>query len=1105
MAIGVEWLVAKTRREFIRAAGGAAVLPLGLDGAARGGLAQGFAAPPDEARPWVYWFWKNGNVSRAGITADLEAMARVGIGGFILMEVSLTTPRGPVRFFSEEWRELFRHAAAEAGRLGLQVSVSSAPGWTGSGGAWVKPERSMQKVTASEVQVTGPRRFEETLPQPETVRGFYADIAVLAFPTPEQPAKVADIEEKALYKRAPYSSQPRVRAAFAPRAEYPAPAAGQAIRPEGIVDLTARMDGAGRLVWDVPEGRWTIARYGRTSTGQTNRPSPLEGLECDKLDKAALDEHFSEFTAKLVEDAGRARAGKALVATHLDSWEVGAQNWSADFRGEFRRRRGYDPVPWLPAMRGRVIGSLEMTERFLWDLRQTVNEAITENHCRHMRELARRAGLWLSIEPYDMNPGDDMTMGSAADVPMGEFWSGLFDGRYSVREAASVAHVHGRRIVAAEAFTSGAQDGWRLHPAKVKRFGDWAYSEGVNRFVIHRYVHQPFARIRPGLTLASHGLHYERTQTWWELSRPWHRYLSRCQYVLQQGRSVADVLYLSPEGAPNVLQPPRPEPRGYKWDACTPEALLTLAGVQGGRIVFPGGVEYRLLVLPQSPAMTPGLLERVSRLAEEGATVIGQAPVKSPGLSGYPACDAEVRRIAAGLKPRLRWGGEYAPVAQEGADGAPILQAKRIGPARRFVRQVEIGARPALAELSLLADVPVDVVLNGAAVPPARQEMMLDRQRGEGYREVLVFDLRKGLKAGSNRLEARTETETELAGVLRLRDRAGREELLATDAAWGAEELGPLGIPPFLSPRQEDIYARSEAVEAELARLGVEPDFEADRPLRFAHRRLEEGDWYFVSNGERRVFNAVCTFRVAGRAPELWHPETGETRDLPEYEAAGGRTRVPLRFEAEESYFVVFRRGARRRMKGRNFPALARVGALEGDWEVEFDPQWGGPAAPVRFNRLEDWAARGEEQIRHYSGTAVYRTAFARPAAGSGRVMLDLGRVHEFAEARLNGVDCGLRWRGPFRFDVTEALKAGENKLEVRVTNLWPNRMIGDAGLAEDAEWVKNRLARWPEWVLNGAASPAGRYTFTHIRPYTKDSPLQASGLLGPVRLLIQR
>lgn len=1096
----------RTRREFIQVAGMAAIPPGQGISAAAGApdRAREFAAPPAQARPWVYWFWKNGNIRKDGITADLEAMARAGIGGFILMEVALTTPKGPVEFFSPAWRDLLRHAMAESERLGLQVSISGAPGWTGSGGPWVKPERSMQKVTSSEVQVTGPRRFEDTLPVPETVRGFYADIAVLAFPTPARPARVADIQEKALYRRGPYSSRPKIRPAFPVVADYEPLARDQVIPKERIVDLSGMMDESGRLAWDVPAGNWTIARFGRTSTGQTNRPSPLEGLECDKLDPSALEEHFREFTAKLAADAGP-RAGKTLVATHLDSWEVGAQNWSADFRSGFQTRRGYDPVPWLPAMNGWVIESNEITERFLWDVRQTISEMIVENHGRRLRSLAKATGLWLSIEPYDMNPADDMTLGAAADVPMCEFWSGHFDTRYSVKEATSIAHVYGRRLVGAEAFTSGGQDCWKLHPAAVKMYGDWAFSEGVNRLVIHRYVHQPFPQIRPGLSLAAHGLHFDRTQTWWELSQPWLTYLTRCQSLLQQGRFIADILYLSPEGAPNVFQPPRPAPAGYKFDACTPEALLKLAAVRDGKIVFPEGGEYRVLVLPQSATMTPALTAKVRQIVDGGAMVVGEPPVKSPGLSGFPECDSEVRRIAASLESKLVWGPEYEPEAKEREDGPPILKAKWIGPEKRFVRRFTIDGAPRAAELSLTASRPFDVRVNGAQIRPSRLDMILDRKDPDGFRRVLVFTLTRNLKPGANEIEVLAEEPAELAGVLVMKAHSGLETVIYTDRGWSAAELGPLGIPPFLSPQQTDLYARSSAVEALLAKASLPPDFAADRPLRFAHRRSSDGDYYFVSNGERRIVNAACTFRVAGKAPELWHPETGEIRELPEYSIAGGRTTAPLRFEAEESYFVVFRKPAGRRADGRNFRTLTTIAEIGGAWIVEFDPKWGGPVAPVRFEKLEDWTARPEEGIKYYSGTAIYRTVFARPAGARGRVILDLGSVREFAEVRLNGRDAGVQWKSPFRFDISNALMAGENELEVRVTNLWPNRMIGDARLPEDAEWTKNGLAGWPEWVLNGKPSPTGRFTFTHIRPYTKDSPLLPSGLLGPVRLRIER
>jgi hypothetical protein len=1028
-------------------------------------------------------------VSKEGITADLEAMARVGIGGLILMEVALSTPAGPLQFFSEEWRVMMRHAFAEAGRLGVEVTVSGAPGWTGSGGPWVRPERSMQKVTASETRVTGPRRFEGVLPVPETVRGTYRDVAVIAFRRPAEPARVEAIEEKALYVRGPYSSQPKVRPAFRVADSFAAESG--VVERGSVVELTSKMAADGRLEWDVPEGEWVIGRFGHTSTGQTNRPSPLEGLECDKLDKGALEEHFEAYTRKLVEDAGKSGS---FVATHLDSWEMGAQNWSATFREEFQRRRGYDAGPWLPAMKGWVIESREMTERFLWDLRRTVSEVIVEYHGQHLRTLANRAGLKLSIEPYDMNPADDMALGEAADVPMCEFWNGTFDTRFAVKEATSIAHVHGQTVVGAEAFTAGAQDAWKEHPATVKWLGDWAFSEGVNRMVIHRYVHQPFPQIRPGLTLAAHGLHADRTQTWWELSGPWHTYLARCQYLLRQGRSVADLLYLSPEGAPNVFQRPRREVMGYQYDAVTPGALRKLASVRDGKIVFPSGAEYRALVLPEGPAMTVELVEAIEKLVAAGAAVIGTLPEKAAGLSGYPSCDARVKQASERMRGRVVSGETYRALKTGVEDVPAILGAQRVGPGRLFRREFEGGGK---ADLVLTASGVVDVRWNGVEVQAARVDQLLDRKGERGLRRLLVYEFET--KAGGNVLEVLSSEEVELAAAVTLAD--GR--VVRTDAAWGAAVLGELGIAPFLAPVKEDLYAPAETLESWLAGRGVKKDFEADRPLRYAHRRVGEMDVYWVSNGQKRAARATCTFRVAGKRPELWHPESGETRALPEYREEGGRTVAPLRFEAEESYFVVFRPGRGVKAAGRNFGEMRKIGEVAGPWMVEFDTQWGGAAGAVRFEKLEDWAGRAEEGIKYYSGTAVYRTAFERPRGE--RVVLDLGEVREFAAVRVNGQECGVLWKAPFRVDVTAALRAGANELEVRVTNLWPNRMIGDERREQDAEWVKNRLAMWPEWLLRGEKSPKGRYTFTHVRLYKADSPLLRSGLLGPVRLLDNR
>jgi hypothetical protein len=1000
-------------------------------------LARDFAAPPAEARPWVYWFWLNGNITREGITADLEAMQRVGIAGVLIMEVDQGTPPGPARFADPAWRALFKHVVAEAGRLGLQVNMNNDAGWCGSGGPWITPDLAMQKVVWSEERVRGPRRLDETFPRPQAVADYYRDIAVLAFPTPRDlspRSRIEDIQAKAAFVPQPVPL----------RAEWPALPASAVVPRDRVVDLTAHLDGAGRLTWDVPEGDWTILRFGHTPTGKDNHPAPAagRGLECDKLNPEAVEAHFNGLMARLADDAGPL-AGKTLVATHIDSWEVGSQNWTPRFREEFRKRRGYDPLPYLSVLTGRVLDSLEISERFLWDVRWTVSDLVIENYAGHMHELAHRRGLRLSIEAYDGCPCDDMAYAGQADEPMAEFWSWGVNTAYSCTEMASAAHVYGKPVLGAEAFTATDGERWQHHPASIKALGDWAFCEGINRFVFHRYALQPWPDRRPGMSMGPWGLHYERTQTWWEQSRPWHEYLARCQYLLRQGLFVADVCYLEPENAPQRFQPPlpgrqgnTPDRPGYNFDGCTPEVVLTRLTVKDGRLVLPDGMSYRLLVLSPAETMTPALLRKVKELVEAGATVVGAPPVKSPSLADNPRCDAEVKDLAEQL-----WGD---------ADGKAVTE-----------------------------------------------------------------------------------------------HRCGRGRVVFGKTA---EEV--------------------------LAAMGVGPDFTSGTHLRYTHRALGDTDIYFVANPTPQDVETVCTFRVSGKSPELWWPETGRVEPAAAYEEMGGRVTLPLRLGPSESVLVLFRRGAEsfdpvvavtrdgrpvlppsgedgkiiihkavygvpgdpgrirdvrarvqelvdggeqsfrvarlaeggdpaygvvkslvveytvagRRLTatGRDPDTISLAGAptpqwvadvrrardgrllleawqpghyevktaagrthraevtvpplldVAGPWEVRFAPGWGAPSA-VRLEKLTSWSEHSDPGVRYFSGTATYRKTLAVPAEVMGpdrRVFLDLGNVQVIAEVHVNGRDLGTLWKPPYRVDVTDVVHAGDNALQVKVTKL---------------------------------------------------------------------
>ncbi|MBN2021799.1 MAG: hypothetical protein JW809_03315 [Pirellulales bacterium] len=1025
-------------------AAGMAASPASLRAAEPTAWEAAFRGPPEAARPWVYWFWLNENITREGITADLEAMARAGIGGVLIMEVDQGAPQGNVPFGGPEWRELFKHVCAEAARLGLEVNMNNDAGWCGSGGPWITPELSMQRVVWTETEVAGPRQLDQVLPAAPAVENYYRDIAVMAFPTPSGDARVAGLPLK--------SAMASDSVSMPAPADWPAAADDAVVARDRIVNLSAKMDAEGRLAWDVPEGKWTILRIGHTSTGRKNHPAPASGcgLECDKLSKEAAEAHFAGLMGKLVADVGPL-AGKTLVATHIDSWEVGSQNWTPKFREEFMRLRGYDPLPLLPVMTGFVVDSPEVSERFLWDVRQTVSDLLVANYAGHYRTMAHRHGLKLTIEAYGA-PVDELAYGGCADEPMGEFWSWWFPGSgfeisFSCTAMTSAAHVYGNPIIGAEAFTACDTERWLGHPGGIKALGDWAFCEGINRFVFHRYAMQPWLHVKPGMSMGPWGLHYERTQTWWESSKAWHEYLARCQYLLREGLFVADVCYLGPEGSPQslgmqdrFLVRPRTElaPRDrnrYSHDICPPDALLTRMSVKDGRLVLPDGMSYRLLVLPAAETMTPKLLGKVKELVEAGATVAGPRPVKSPSLADYPACDREVARLANELfgadapeelaGRRVGKGWVYSCKAfQREADRARTPEAS-LGAARwiwypegnpvagvapgacHFRRVVAIDAQSPVkaAKLVMTADNAFTCWINGR-----------EAGRGDDHGRVYETDVSELLKPGDNLMAVLATNGGQgpnpagLIGSLVVEYADGRTQTFGTDGTWqsaktvaddwttdaasgngwaAAKVLGPFGMAPWRGPSQRDLqlFLEEDLVEAVLAKLDVAPDFDFQaqsgaRSLRYIHRKADGADVYFVANKLARPESAVCAFRVQGRRPEIWRPDTGQIERPAVYDEADGVTRVPIVFEPAGSVFVVFRAAPAAPSARIASVAIEGKTLLATAWDPDFQLAADGTPRPVEDPGVTLVAdAAGRLAIRaERSGT--YDVTFADGSAG---------------------------------------------------------------------------------------------------------------------------
>ena len=331
-------------------------------------LEESFAAPPDSARPGVYWYFMDGNISKEGMTKDLESMKQAGIGSVVFLEVNVGVPRGNVDMMSPEWKSCFKHAVSECERLGISMILGIGPGWTGSGGPWIKPDESMRHLVSSAKQVSGKgmKNIILEIPQPKKPffgerslnqelknkwKEYYEDVAVLAFPSVKGEKRITDIDEKALYYRAPYSSRRNVKQ-FIPRTSDSIPLkTGEIICKDQIIDLTRFLKND-TLAWDVPEGEWTVMRIGLRNNGAITRPAPFPGLgfECDKSDTTALMAHLDRFTEELFNYIGPRDTSLSggLKILHMDSWEMGAQNWSPVLRKEFKKRRGYDPLPYYP-------------------------------------------------------------------------------------------------------------------------------------------------------------------------------------------------------------------------------------------------------------------------------------------------------------------------------------------------------------------------------------------------------------------------------------------------------------------------------------------------------------------------------------------------------------------------------------------------------------------------------------------------------------------------------------------------------------------------------------------------------------------------------------
>lgn len=1047
-------------------------------------LREQFEEPKGDSRPWTFWYWMYGAVTPEAITADLEAMKEIGLGGAYLMPIRGVDERpeygGEAQQLTPRFWEMITHAMQEADRLGLQLGMHICDGFALAGGPWITPEESMQQVVWSDtiIESDGLTPLNLTLPLPPMQEGYYADIATYAYPVGKQLEELtirpkvsvvnlhkSPIKEKDRSKLVNVDDKGVIRSSYACRImlDYGMPVTvsnveiilsgnnyqahrlkvlasddGQSYREvkqlkparhgwqntaynstHAIPQTTARYfafdwdpagsepgsedldaakwkpnlkikeirlhsaprihqyEGKNGLVWRVaeatsinevtnamclkhdevkvftldngtftstlPAGRWHLLRMGHTPTGHTNATAGGgKGLECSKFDAYIVRKQLNGWFNQAFEKTDKSLARRVLKYMHVDSWECGSQNWSSHFADEFKTRRGYDLMPWLPVLAGIPIESAEASERVLRDVRTTIGELVKDVFYQVLAENAKEKNLLFSAEcvaPTMM--ADGLMHYEKVDLPMGEFWlnSPTHDKPNDMLDAISGAHIYGKNIVQAEGFTE-VRGVWDEDPAMVKPLADRNFALGINKLFFHVYTHNPWMDRKPGMTLDGIGFFFQRDQIWWNEGRAFVDYIARCQTLLQYGHPVVDIA------------------------------------------VFTGEEMPRRSILPER--LVPML----------------------PGLYGQERVESE----------RIRLANEGQP-----------LRVRPVG----------------VSHSANMAD-PEDWVnpLRGYAYDSFNKDALLRLSRGEDGKLCLL---------------------------------GGAEYRVLVLPS--ARPMDPDGVPlsPEVEQKIEELRSAGVIIPelpyeaADFSVYGLPRDIELPADVAYTHRTGDEYDIYFIANQRNEYRTFTASLRLSEGTPQLWDAVTGEISQPRTWNILDGRMEVVLSLPANGSIFIVVPKHETSQPDNyelqhvdKESTQLSALNAQLGkvSWHVSFTEL----DTTIVRKSLFDWSKEVDERLKYYSGHAVYECTFDAQSlfdndSLSGRYFLRLGQLYNLADVTLNGVSCGTAWTSPYEVELTEALRVGENKLQVKVVNTWANALRGaDQGKAPyEGIWTNAR------------------------------------------------
>jgi len=636
-------------------------------------LKNNFQNPSDESGVNCWWWWLNGNVNKAAITKDLEAMKSRNFQGAMIFDAgghnqrgNRDIPKGPL-FGSDEWNELFVFALDEARRLGLEIGFNIQSGWN-LGGPRVTPQYTAKQITFSETKISGNKSGTIKLALPLIRNDFYKDVAVLAFPLKnENKTKelIAHLDLKLGYHELG-GSAPDTRFLLTNellKNRSLQEATSYIIKKDEILNLTSKMDADGNLTWKAPEGEWSILRIGYTCTDShvSTSSGDWQGSVLDYMSKEAFDFYWNDVVEPVFKASGD-HVGTTLKFMETDSWECGGMNWTDNFSAEFENYRGYDILNYLPIAAGYIVDDLNTSNAFLSDFRKTLGDLVAYNHYAVFQEYAHKYNMGIQPESAGPHAGpmDGIKNYGFNDIVMSEFWSPSPhrprpENRFFLKQASSAAHIYGKKIVGAESFTTiGPHWNDELWHDQKSAF-DHEICAGLNRTYFHTFTCSPPEAGLPGQEYFA-GTHVNPQVTWWEQSGAFIDYMHRTQSVVQNGKFVADVLYYYGDHVPNVFPFKHADPAGvmpgFDYDI-TDETVFLKLRIKDGKLIVPGGIEYRVLVLPDHKALSMAALKKIEELLKEGAQLIGYKPESSVSLVGGEKEQKKFQELANQI-----WGSE---------------------------------------------------------------------------------------------------------------------------------------------------------------------------------------------------------------------------------------------------------------------------------------------------------------------------------------------------------------------------------------------------------------------------------------------------------------